>query len=249
MAENAYLGEIATAFFYLFVGVRLLRLASRTGEVPERQLGAMFLVMGVSYVVYDLPMILGSEALWTPLNFVGRVIFIPAPIILAIFTRRVFRPRSVWAAWFVRGCAALLVAGVAGSALRGDWEGYSVGDPWFWLEWTGYTIPFGWAGIESLIQHRQARRRMKLGLGHSLVCNRLLLWGLYGTLAAVVSMAIPLQHWAYEQERVFNATWDALISAGEILSILPMWLVFFPPARYRTWIIARAVRASAARGR
>jgi len=46
MEGNAYIGETAAAFFYLVVGARLLRLASRTGEMPERLLGAMFLVTG-----------------------------------------------------------------------------------------------------------------------------------------------------------------------------------------------------------
>jgi hypothetical protein len=248
MGGHAYIGELATAFFYLIVGARLLRLASRTGEAPERLLGAMFLVMGTSYVVYDLPIVFDSESLWTPLNFAGRVIFLPAPVILAIFTRRVFRAESAWAAWLVRGCAALLVSGVTGSALRGDWEGFSISSPWFWLEWSGYTIPFAWAGAESLIQHGQARRRMRLGLCDPLVCNRLLLWGLYGTVAVIVSLVIPLQHAAYEQKSVFDATWDTLIGAGEILSIAPIWLVFFPPAAYRRWINGAAPLAKTAEG-
>ena len=248
MGDHAYLGELAAAFVYLIVGARLLRLASRTGEAPERLLGAMFLVTGASYIAYNLPIIFDSEALWTPLNFAGRVLYLPAAIILAVFTRQVFRRESPWAAWVVYGCAALLVAGVTGSALRGDWEGYSISSPWFWLEWSGYTIPFAWAGAESLIQRGQARRRMRLGLCDPLVCNRFLLWGLYGTAATIVSLAIPLQYAAYERESVFNATWDTLINAGEILTIALIWLVFFPPAVYRRWIAGAEALAGAVEG-
>jgi hypothetical protein len=248
MEGHAYLGEIAAALAYLVVGARLLHLASRTGELPERLLGAMFLFTGASYVLYDLPIIFDSESLWTPFNFAGRVLFLPAPIFLAVFTRRVFRAESAWAKWMVRGCAALLVVGVTGSALRGDWEGFSISSPWFWLEWSGYTIPYAWAGAESLIQYGQARRRMQVGLCDPLVCNRFLLWGLYGTVAAIVSLMIPIQHGAYQQEHVFNAMWDTLIGAGEILSIVPMWLVFFPPAPYRRWITGFATPANAAGG-
>ncbi len=248
MEGHAYLGEFATAFFYLVVGTRLFRLASRTGELPERLLGALFLITGTSFIVYDLPIIFDSEALWTPLNFAGRVLYLPAAIILAVFTRQVFRRESPWAAWVVYGCAALLVAGVTGSALRGDWEGFSISSPWFWLEWSGYTIPFAWAGAESLIQHGQARRRMRLGLCDSLVCNRLLLWGLFGTATVIVSLAIPVQYAAYERESVFNATWDILINAGEILTIALIWLVFFAPAAYRRWIEGTAATAVAAEG-
>ena len=248
MGDHSYLGELAAAFVYLVVGARLLRLASRSGEAPERLLGAMFLVTGTSYIVYNLPIILDSEALWTPLNFAGRVLYLPAAIILAVFTRQVFRAESPWAAWLVGGCAALLVAGVTGSALRGDWEGFSTSSPWFWLEWSGYTIPYAWAGAESLMQHGQARRRMRVGLCDSLVCNRYLLWGLYGTVGAIVSLAIPLQYAAYERESVFNATWDTLINGSEILTIALMWLVFFPPAVYRRWIEGTAAPVTAAEG-
>jgi len=248
MGDHAYLGELAAAFAYLVVGARLLWLASRTGEMPERLLGALFLVTGTSLIVYDLPIIFDSEALWTPLNFAGRVLFLPVPVILAVFTRQVFRAESAWAAWLVRGCAALLVAGVTGSALRGDWEGFSISSPWFWLEWSGYTIPYAWAGAESLIQHGQARRRMRLGLCGSLVCNRLLLWGLYGTAAVAVSLGMPLQYAAYERESVFNATWDILINGGEIFTIALIWLVFFPPAVYRRWVESTAAPVTAAEG-
>ena len=248
MGDHAYLGLLAAAFIYLVVGARLLRLASRTGEAPERLLGVMFLVTGMSYTAYTLPVAFDCEALWTPLNFAGRVLFLPAPVILAVFTRQVFRAESAWAAWLVRGCAALLVAGVTGSALRGDWEGFSISSPWFWLEWSGYTIPYAWAGAESLIQHGQARRRMRLGLCGPLVCNRLLLWGLYGAAAVAVSLGMPLQYAAYERESVFNATWDILINGGEIFTIALIWLVFFPPAVYRRWVESTAARLTAAEG-
>ena len=48
MEEQAYVGELISALVYLYAGMLLLRLSSRTGEVPERLLGAMFLVTGTS---------------------------------------------------------------------------------------------------------------------------------------------------------------------------------------------------------
>ena len=234
MDEPLYLGELATALFYLAVGVRLTRLASRTGEAPERLLGLLFLVSGTSYFVYWIPA--PNPALWTPLAFAGRVLYLPAPVILAVFTQRVFRPDDAWAAWLVWGTAALLVAGVTGSALSGDFEGYSISNPWFWPEWLGYTLPFGWAGVETLHQHSQAQRRLKLGLCDPLVCNRFLLWGLFAVLQVGASIAVLGQYATYEQEGTFTAGWDFLLGAIEIGSLAPIWLVFFPPALYRRWI-------------
>jgi hypothetical protein len=124
----------------------------------------MFFFSGLSYLVYELPLLIGDESLWTPLNFAGRLLYMPAPVLLAAFTRRVFRPEGAWAAWFVYGTAALMVGGVAGSAIAGEWEGFSLSNRWFWLEWSGYTVPFAWAGVEALLQHRQAQRRRRTPL-------------------------------------------------------------------------------------
>jgi hypothetical protein len=248
MEGHAYLGEVAAAIFYLVAGVRLLRLAGRTGEVPERLLGLLFLFSSASYVVYEIPIVFPLDSLWEAFNFAGRLLYLPAAPILAVFTRRVFRPESAWAAWLVGGCAALLVAGVVGSALTGDWEGFALDRPWFWLDWSGYTIPFAWAAVESLAQYRQARRRTEVGLCDPLVCNRLLLWGLFGTTAVLVSLVIPFQYAAYARESVFNATFDGIVGVGELLTIGLIWIVFFPPAPYRRWIAASATRTDGAGG-
>ena len=82
--------------------------------------------MGVSAELYVLPTLPAFASLWTPLTFAGRVTFLPVPVMLVLFTGRVFRPderRTDWLAW---GTVALLLGGVGGSVLVGDWEGYSV---------------------------------------------------------------------------------------------------------------------------
>jgi hypothetical protein len=236
MEGHVFTGELAAGIFCLIVGARLARLASRTRETPERLLAALFIANGLSYVLYTIPDIFNLESLWTPLNFAGRVTYLPAPVLMAVFTRQVFRREAPWAAWLVYGTAALLVAGVAGSALGGDWEGFTIGNRWFWLEWVGYTVPFGWAGAEALVQYHQARRRLSLGLSDSLICNRLLLWSLFATTQLCVALAILPQYASYEQQNLFSATWDTLIGALEIFSVAAIWLVFFPPAAYRRWI-------------
>jgi hypothetical protein len=245
MEEHAYIGELISAIVYLYAGARLLRLSSRTGEVPERLLGAAFLVTGISFLLYDLPIILHSESLWTPLSFAGRVVYLPAPVLLAVFTHRVFRPESVWASWMPCGCAVLLAAGVGGSVWSGDLEGFSISSPWFWAEWAGITFPFAWAGVEALAHHRRARRRLRLGLCDPLVCNRYLLWGFFGAMQVLVCAAVIPSYATYEHEGAFSAMWDTLISAGEISSLALIWLIFFSPAFYRRWIQGAAPVAKA----
>jgi hypothetical protein len=234
--EQAYIGELISGIVYFYVGARLLRLAARTGEGPERLLAAMFLFTGVSFLLYDVPIILDSEPLWTPFNFAGRLVYLPAVLLLAIFTHRVFRPEGVWAGRVPYAVAALLVVGVGGSVWHGDLEGFTVSSPWFWVEWTGYTLPFAWAGVEALTHHHRARRRFRLGLCDPLVCNRYLLWGFYGAVQVMVSLALFPAYSEYEHDGAFSATWDTLISAGEISSLALILLIFFPPALYRRWI-------------
>ena len=89
MEDSLYLGELVAALFYLFAGARLMRLAAQTGEQPERLLGLLFLITGASYFVWWIP-VAAAEAWETPLVFAGRVLYLPAPVILAVFTRRVF---------------------------------------------------------------------------------------------------------------------------------------------------------------
>ena len=248
MEEHAYIGELISAFIYLFAGMRLLQLSSRSGEVPERLLGAMFLVTGASFILYDLPIILDSESLWTPLSFAGRVVFLGAPVLLAVFTRRVFRPEGAWGTWMVYGCAILLATGVGGSVWTGDLEGFTVSSPWFWAEWAGITIPYAWAGVEALAHHHRARRRLRLGLCDPLICNRYLLWGFFGAMQVLVCVAAVPSYATYEQEGAFAATWDMLISAGEIFSLALIWLIFFSPAVYRRWINGNTPAANAEEG-
>jgi hypothetical protein len=248
MGDHAYIGELAAGIFYLIIGARLAWLASRTREPPERLLAGMFIATGLSYVVYEIPVIFNLEPLWTPLNFAGRVVYLPAPVLMAAFTRLVFRREASWATWLVVGIAALLVAGVAGSALGGDWEGYSISNGWFWLEWAGYTVPFGWAGAEAFGQYRQARRRLPLGLCEPLVCNGFLLWSLFAILQVSICLAILPQYAGYEQQNMFSAAWDILIGALEFLSVAAIWLVFFPPAAYQRWVNGAALLATTSEG-
>ncbi len=248
MEESAYIGELLAGTVYLIVGVWLLRLGQRTREVPERLLGAMFLLSGASYLVYSMAYLPGLESLRTPLNFAGRVIYIGPPILLAAFTRQVFRPAGPWAAWLVYGIAVLIIGGIGGSALGGDLEGFSISNPGFWAEWVGYTIPFGWAGSEAFVQYRRARRRVRLGFCDPLVCNRYLLWALFGSVQICAGLVILSQYSEYETTSQFTATWDTLIGGFEIVSVTLISLVFFPPAFYRRWIEGAAPAATAEEG-
>jgi len=233
---NAYLGELLAGIIYLLAGARLTLLGIRTGEAPERFLGASFMMFGVSGILYSLPEIEIFSDIQTPLYFAARVAYLPASVLIAVFTVRVFRPDERWARWLVRGVVVLVVAGVGGSAMRDDWEGFSLDNDWFWLEWVGYTLPFGWAAAEAFRQYRQARRRVRIGLCEPSVCNRMFLWSLFGVIQFAGCIAVIGQYAAYERENLFSSTWDILYGGTILAALVAMWMAFFPPRIYVRWI-------------
>jgi len=245
MFDGGWIGEFIAGIIYLIIGYRLLQLASRTGERPERLLSFMFFFSGASYLIYIVPMVIPIDALWTPFNFAGRVIYIPAPILLAMFTRDVFRRDSRFSTGMVYATTALLVVGVSVSAMLGDWEGFSLGSPFFWLEWVAYTLPFCWAAAEAFHRYLQARRRGRVGLGGPSVCNRMLLWSLFGLILVLSSLVVVGQYAAYERENVFSSIWDNLYRGTALTALVVMWIAFFPPAIYVRWVNRSTERSAA----
>ena len=240
MLENGWIGEFIAGIIYVIVGFRLARLASRTGERPERLLSAMFFFSGASYLIYTVPMVIPIDALWTPFNFAGRAIYIPAPILIAVFTREVFRSDARFSAWMVYATAALMVVGVGVSAMLGDWEGFSLGNPFFWVEWAGYTIPFVWAGLEAFGQYRSSLRRQRLGLCDRMVCNRLLLWSIWGMAQVALSVVLLLMYAHYAIYNSFSPFHDGLTGVIELFALGLIFLVFFPPRFYHKLVSGSA---------
>jgi hypothetical protein len=224
----------------------LARLATRTGERPERLLSAMFFFSGASYILYTVPMVIPIDALWTPFNFAGRVAYLPAPILIAVFTRAVFRSDARFSTWMIYATAVLLVVGVGVSAMMGDWEGFSLGNPFFWFEWVGYTIPFAWAGLEAFGQYRSSLRRRRLGLCDRLVCNRLLLWSIWGMAQVVLGVLLLFMYAHFAINNSWSTFYDGLTGVIEVFSLGLIWLVFFPPSFYQKLVSGSAGSESSA---
>jgi protein-S-isoprenylcysteine O-methyltransferase Ste14 len=78
-------------------------------EAPERALALALFLLGVSYVFYQVPMMLESESLWAPLSLAGRIACGASCLMMAVFTRQVFRRGEAWATGMVWAVALLLV--------------------------------------------------------------------------------------------------------------------------------------------
>lgn len=236
MNENAYIVEALAGVLYLPVAARLLWRAAKTGQIPERLLGATFGCYGLSYILFELPELFDSESLGTALYFLGRVALDAGTYLIALFTRRVFRPQDGWAAGVNLFVGFLFVAGLSLSGLRGDWDGSGLDGVGFWLEWIGQLIPCVWVCAEGALHYTSSERRRVLGLSNRTTSHRFLLWGVFGAAQIGASVSILPLYIAYERDGYISASMDAMLGGFELLSIAVVWMVFYPPARYRRWL-------------
>lgn len=246
MEDNAFLVQLLAGVFYIAASLPLFRRAARSGENPERMLGAVFLLFGISYVFYQLPNFSAFSTLWVPFSVAGRIATAAGMATIAFFTCLVFRKEVAWGIWLARACALFMVAGIAISFAEGDWEGFRpLSSAGFWLEWVGLTTPAIWVAVEGLVHYRSANRRAAYGLCDPLVANRFLIWGLFGlTQVSTMVVVIPM-YIEFELYGGFSTWGDAVGGSLEMLTIATVWLAFYPPAFYRSWVARRAVAAGA----
>jgi len=236
MDEDAYIVEAIAGVLYLPVAARLLWRAAKTGQDPERLLGATFGFYGLSYILFGLPELFDLESLETALFFLGRVALDAGTYLIAVFTRRVFRSREVWAEGVALFVGFLFVAGLSLSAMQGDWQGAGMNGVGFWLEWIAQLIPCVWVCAEGLIRYTLSERRRALGLSDLTASHRFLFWGVFGIAQIGATIAILPMYLAYERDGYISASMDAMLGSAEILSIAVVWLVFYPPVRYQRWL-------------
>jgi hypothetical protein len=237
MEDNAYIGGAIAGFVYLIAGARLIRLSIKTSELPERLLGATFLVWSVSYLFWQLAIALGNESLVTPFLFIGHLAAEAGQLTFLLFMWLVFRRRERWALWLVAGLALCSMIGVGGSIWVGDLESTSpLSNPFYWMEILSGTGLEVWTLAEGFNHYRMARQRLRLGLCDPLVCNRYLLWGLTGLIWTILEVVIVANDIVYELTGVWVATMDYLLAGLELGAIAMIWLVFFPPRFYQQWV-------------
>jgi len=235
--ESAYIGGVIVGLGYLIASAQLARLSVKTREIPERLLAIAFLLWGLAYVCWQIPLILIDESIFQPLYIAGRLLTDAGSIASTFFLRLVFRPHSRTATGLVAGIAAGMILGFAGSAWLGDWEALDpLKNPWWWLEWSAIVVSVAWIGVEGFHHYGMSKRRRRLGLCSALDCNRYLLWGLTGAVWVIYQLSYAIQLIEFQAIGSFSASLDAIASALEIIPIAFIWLIFLPPTIYQRWI-------------
>jgi hypothetical protein len=222
------------------LGIRLVRLAGRSGELPELLLGLFFISVGPLGFLPNFLMQVWPDtrpdyllmALAT--GATGRAL---AVALLCVFTWRVFRSDSSWAAALTCAVLAGLLGGYAHSALV---ESFGPGAPdsrsWHWRMTTRLVVVV-WCTVEPLRYWFMARRQVALGLMTPLVANRFLLWSIWGgSCLSVLLLGYVSVYLAPAPGLLAGIRAVAGILAGGAV-----WLTFFPPRGYRRWIERNAM--------
>jgi hypothetical protein len=228
------------------IGARLLALARETRQLPE-------LLIGIGVFVYSsvaLPSLLIMGQPWLSVGTARAFQLLQQGANLAtlsavlLFTWRVFRPDTAWArALVVVSIALAAVASWGTASVAPEAQGASAMPeqvrPYISLMIGVWAIAFAWTGIESLRFHAKMRRRLALGVGDPLVCNRFLLWAIWGLACGALNLAdlgYNLAGFDFSRHPAPLLT----ISASCLVSSAIWYLAFLAPESYELLVVRRA---------
>ena len=163
----------------LVLGVRLLRLAARTRQLPELAIGGGFLLSGAAgySLILGATVALSRAPHWTPWLWGGGLLSTSCGAAgVALFTWRVFRPRGA-GPWLFAALVAAMAAGWVGLGLETGFDRPGLRGVSGWLGFCGRAGSFGWASVEAFRYSALLRRRLRLGLADPAAARRMLRWG------------------------------------------------------------------------
>lgn len=228
----------------LLVGGRLVRLSTRTRQLPEFLLGASFILSALAVAASLLAPMFGAESGAGLLTSVSRWLIALAVGLVLYLAQRIFRPKALWA-------RAAVVVGVVLLAMSALSTAYPPGSEpagsnlMFWLGRVGLVLPYAWAGVEAYLFQRDLRRRAAIGLApDDFMATRLALWSvglalsaaLYGWIAVVVAA-----RWYFDLDL-------PILFTGFVFGLpiaICIWLAFFPPS---SWMQASRTEGDEAAG-
>lgn len=232
----------------LVVGVRLVLLSRRTGQLPELLIGVG--VLGIGPLGFGLSMIANLPGRSTILGatLVGcsfLALFIGAAS-QYLFAWYVFRLRDAWARPLCFAAILLLAGAYAGDILENGLINRSAGGVWFWMGMLLRLGVLGWNAAESFAYWARMRRRLRLGLADPVVTNRFLLWGLGSGVAflgsGIGAAVIALLGFGASRSPGLGL----VLSVHGAIAAVAMWLAFLPPQHYRRWIERRSRQSATA---
>lgn len=231
----------------LVVGLRLLWRGSQERTRPEILLGAVFALDGIEWLFWLLA--LYTPAVDTPLGTLFsaacRVFIVAHNLCLLAFTRLVFRPENRGALAAIWLTTAVILVGLIGGFVTGDWIGGRPDRPWLWLELSGLLVAYVWTLVESGRHYARMRRRREHGLADPVLANRFLLWAIYGGASVGTTLVWMFAALVVARGGVYPFVFDAIMIGSTVVSAAAIWFAFFPPSAYRRWLQVAGARSMA----
>jgi len=231
----------------IYMAVRLLALARRTKEWPERLIGTAYVLGGmVGYPASVAARVLvdaGQTASAEFAHVAGQVGMAGAAFFLLLAWRRMFSSNGLAGLAFVMAWTSFMVVALGWTLFNTEAgsRSHMVTLP-YWamlISQGGCYTTLGWASFRHA---RMLHRRSALGLADPLTANRMLLWAL-SNLCIVVSYVYTIGLGIMLRNGLPNIYNPAVISACGLLSAVFIGFAFFPPQAF-----VKRVRANATMG-
>jgi len=232
------LANVVAVVVNLTVGLRLLQRGRERDAVPERLLGLCLTFEGIEWLLWLLAAYTpaADTPLGNALGFLCRGGICASLIYLLLFNQRVFRPESPLARIAVVVASAAMTVGWIVSGVLADWNGYRTDLPWVWLELGAQCFAYAWTLCESGLYYGRLRRRLAHGLADPVLTNRLLLWSCYAGAMLVSHLFLVAAQSAAYASGSYPALYDAVQAGFTLVACAALWLAFFAPKAYRSWL-------------
>ena len=232
------LANVVAVVVNLTVGLRLLQRGRACDEMPERLLGLSLVFDGIEWLLWLFAIY--TPAIDTPLGdafaYICRAGICASLICLLAFNQWVFHPGSPLARAAVVVASAVMIVGWIASAVIADWIGYRTDLPWVWLELGAQSFAYAWTLCESGLYYGRLRRRLAHGLADPVLTNRLLLWSGYAGAMLASHLFLAVAQSVAHTSGVYPALYDSFQAGLTLVACAALWLAFFAPEAYRSWL-------------
>ncbi len=246
MAASAFVPLVFFIVIVGSVGFRLVRLWSRTRQMPEGSLGFGLLIVTCSMPLSGLGRVptLAMEPIGRTCFSLGLVAAAIGLSLVVSFNYWVFRRNSAWARVLL-GCLCMTLGAAVVYMSAANFTGESVTAikqmmrPGTLSLLGAIQASFLWSGAESFRYRAALRRQLAIGLGDPVISDRFLLWGIASVTCSLLMILIigcVLSGMTILQE---PAPLVAIAAAGCIMSVA-WYLTFFAPKGYQRFIRERA---------